>query len=86
MPFPTHVPPPEFLKCALDPRNKLCQIYASLSKSSTSFSVQSLVGKACRNIMISYSPRKSTSMIYPFDWEGVRREETNLKIHLHKLF
>ena len=45
---------PEFRKCALDPRNKLCHMKASLNRSSISFSVQSLVGRACRNIMISY--------------------------------
>lgn len=46
---------PEFLRCALDPRNKLCQMKASLSTSSISFSVQDLVGRACKNIMTSYN-------------------------------
>lgn len=40
-------------KCAEDPLNRLCQMKASLSKSSISFSVHSLVGRLCRNIMIS---------------------------------
>lgn len=40
-------------KCALDPRNRLCQMKASLSRSSMSFSVHSRVGSACRNIKIS---------------------------------
>lgn len=44
----------ELRRCALDPRNKLCQMKASLRRSSISFSVQSLVGKACKNIKISW--------------------------------
>jgi hypothetical protein len=40
-------------RCALLPLNRLCQMNASLSSSSTSFSVQFRVGSACRNIMIS---------------------------------
>ena len=47
-------PPPCCEICALLPLNKLCQINASLSKSSISFSVQFFVGRDCRNIMISW--------------------------------
>lgn len=49
--------PFEFRKCALEPLNSVCQIYASLSSSSISFSVHSRVGSDCRNIMISYRVR-----------------------------
>lgn len=42
------------LRCALLPRNRLCQINASDSNSSMSFSVHSLVGSACKNIRISW--------------------------------
>lgn len=44
---------PEFLRCALDPRNKLCQMKASLRRSSISFTVQLRVGRDWRNIIIS---------------------------------
>jgi hypothetical protein len=46
--------PLEFLKCALELWKRLCQMKASLSKSSISFSVQSLVGRACKNIRTSW--------------------------------
>lgn len=52
-------------------------MYASLSKSSMSFSVQSRVGNACRNIMISLNIVSVISL-----QEIVR---TYLKIHLYKL-
>ena len=41
-------------KCARDPPYRLCQMNASLSSSSISFSVHSRVGKACRNMRISW--------------------------------
>ena len=40
-------------RCALEPRNRLCQMNASLNSSSMSFSVHSRVGNACKNINIS---------------------------------
>lgn len=48
------LPPLVCLTWALLPLNRLCQIKASLSKSSMSFSVHSLVGSDCKNIMISW--------------------------------
>ena len=39
---------------ALLPLNKLCQMNASLSSNSMSFSVHSFVGRDCKNIMISW--------------------------------
>ena len=48
------LPPLVCRTCALLPANKLFQMKASLSSSSMSFSVQSLVGRDCRNIMISW--------------------------------
>lgn len=47
-------PPLLCLTCALLPLNRLCQMNASLSNNSISFSVQSRVGSACKNIMISW--------------------------------
>jgi hypothetical protein len=41
------------LRCDEEPLNNDCQMKASLRSNSMSFSVQSLVGKACRNIMTS---------------------------------
>lgn len=59
-PIPYNPPPPSpstplllFSTCPLAPLKRLCQINASLNKSSTSFSVQSRVGRDCRNIIIS---------------------------------
>lgn len=46
--------PSRFCTCAWLFLNKLCQMKASLSSSSMSFSVQLLVGRACRNIIISW--------------------------------
>ena len=42
------------LRCADDPLKRLCQMNASLSNSSISFSVHCFVGRLCRNIMISW--------------------------------
>ena len=55
-PIPTPPLPlfPVFCRWALLPLNKLCQIKASLSNSSMSFSVHWRVGSAWRNIMISW--------------------------------
>lgn len=52
--MPSNTPVPLRCTCALLPLNRLCQMNASLSKSSTSFSVHSFVGKDCKNIMISW--------------------------------
>ena len=41
-------------RCDEDPLNKDCQMNASLKSNSISFSVQSLVGRACKNIMTSW--------------------------------
>lgn len=41
-------------RCALDPLNRLCQMKASESNSSISFSVQPRVGSACKNMRISW--------------------------------
>jgi hypothetical protein len=55
-PIPTPPLPLEFvfLRCAPLPLKRLCQIKASLSKSSISFSVHCRVGSDCRNIIISW--------------------------------
>jgi hypothetical protein len=44
----------ELLKCALEPRKRLCHINASLNNSSISFSVHCLVGRACKNMRTSW--------------------------------
>lgn len=41
-------------RCADEPLNRLCQMKASLRRSSMSFSVQSRVGSDWRNIIISW--------------------------------
>lgn len=41
-------------KCAAEPLYRLCQINASLKSNSISFSAHVLVGRLCRNIIISW--------------------------------